>query len=857
METFGEWLRQQRNLLRLTRQQYAERVGCSVALLRKIEDGERRPSTQIAELMANGLNITTEDRSIFVRVARGELSVDRLSPLIRPTSRSPTPRTNLPILPTPLIGRQREVEELSQLLSDSQCRLLTLVGPGGMGKTRLAIETAGHMVGVFADGVFFVAFSPVNSTRFIVPVIADAIGFTFDDHNRIDPKMQLFKYLKEKQVLLLIDNLEQLLVEPGIELLAELLAIAPFLKLMATSRESIGLQGEWVYEVQGLPIPDGKFAAESLENTSVELFLQRARRVNVGFVAREIDYPAIVHICQLVGGMPLGIELAAAWVRTLSCNEIAREIEGGLDFLSVAVRDIPVRHQSIRAVFDHSWKLLTEEEQTVLYRLSAFRGVFHREAVEQVAEATLAVLSTLVSKSLVRHSSDGHYDLHELIRQYALERLSEHPEEEMATQARHGRYYMTWFGNQDKRLRSSAQHESLAELTVEMENIRVAWDWAIAHSEYTLIEQSLRTFAMLYDTRGWLQEGFDTLGQSINALETDLNQFALDRSNQIAMGHLLTARALFAYRLSKNELAQAMLERSLDILRPLNEARMLPEPLTFLGTVMILIGSFDRAMELLKEGNEIAQEVGDQWFAAMCQSQEAYAAMLMGKNEYAYERLLSAVEEWRLIGDPRFTAFGLIQLSQCAINLKRYDEARAALEESVELNTSVGARWNLGASYRGLGAVAHAQGEYQQAIIMFRQSLNIFAELGGRQEEARALAEMGHSLCLLGNDADAERAWLNSFRIAVEIHGIPVALDALVGLACLYIEQGELAYALELLVVILNHPASIQETKDHASQMRIEIESKLTIKQIESIQAQMNNKPFETVAAEILNRANV
>ena len=365
METFGEWLRRQRQQLKLTREQLAERVGCSVALLRKIEDGERRPSTQVAELLANSLSVPPAERATFVKVARGELSMLRLPETQTETSAlAPSePRINLPVLPTPLIGRQREVGELRDLLSHSDCRLLTLVGPGGIGKTRLAIEAASQVQGGFAHGVYFVPLAPVDTARYIVPVLADAVGFAFSSASAADPKAQLFSYLKEKQALLLLDNLEQLLAEPGIELLADLLVAAPRVTLLATSRESLGLQGEWVFEVQGLPIPDADGAEQHTPDTSAELFLQRARRVRVGFTAGPDDFPAIVRICQLVDGMPLGIELAAAWVRTLSCNEIAREIERGLDFLSVSARDLPARHRSMRADFDPSWQLLSEEEQ--------------------------------------------------------------------------------------------------------------------------------------------------------------------------------------------------------------------------------------------------------------------------------------------------------------------------------------------------------------------------------------------------------------------------------------------------------------------------------------------------------------
>lgn len=877
--TFGAWLRQRRDELRLTREQFVGRVGCSVSALRKIEDGERRPSAQVAELMANSLNLPQAERLTFVKVARGELTVDHL-PLSGAnagpnSSASTTTRNNLPVSPTPLIGRRREVEELKHLLNDRQCRLLTLVGPGGIGKTRLAIEAASRMQAAFADGVYFVPFAPVSSTRFIVPVIADAIGFTFQSVGRADPKAQLFSYLREKQLLLLMDNLEQLLIEPGIEVLAELLASASQVKLLATSRESLGLQSEWVNEVKGLPVPDSGQAdversaqlaqeVQDIRDTSVELFLQRARRAHFAFNATAEDYSAIVRICQLVDGMPLGIELSAAWVRTLSCDEIARELARDLNLLSVTTRDLPARHRSMRAAFDHSWRLLTEEEQGVLRRLSVFRGGFGREAAEVVAEATLSTLSALVTKSFIRHSGTGRYDLHEVIRQFATEHFALHPEEQSATQSRHGSYYLTYFSQADGRLRSSAQRETLAELTAETDNFHGAWDWALMHGEFALIEQSLRLFAWFYDTRGWFQEGLDMLGRAVSALEVSYDHSPPGRTDQVALGHLLTARSMLAYRLGQYELAQAMLERSLEIVRPLNEPRVLVESTYFLGTVMEVTGNYARALDLYSEGVGIATSIGDRWYRALCLTNLngllAITHVTGGARfESPHVQLQSAVVDWRFIGDPRLTAFGLRILSQSALALGRYDEARAALEESAALNKSVGDRWGLGAAYRGLGVVAQAQGKHEQAVVMFRDSLETFTELGGNWWVARVLAEMSRSVFALGNHAEAERAWRTSLRIATETHGTPVALEALVGLASLYAKQGhmELEDALELLLIALAHPASFQDTRNRAEQLRADVETKLTSLQIEAAQVRARAKTFEAAVAEILQQGTV
>lgn len=857
MDLFGEWLRDQRDQLRLTREQFSDRVGCSVALLRKIEAGERRPSEQIAELIANCLSIPPEERSTFVKVARGELSVERLPPALRRDAPSKTPRTNLPQYLTPMIGRLRELEQLSQLLRDPQCRLLTLVGPGGIGKTRLALEVTTQVQDIFSEGVYFVPFAPVSSTRLIVPVIADAIGFAFQSTGRADPKTQLFGYLKEKEALLLADNLEQLLDEEGIEVLAELLTNAPLVKLLSTSRETLGLQGEWVFEVQGLPVPESGYPQGSAQNPSVELFLLSAQRAQVGFDATQADYPAITRICQMLEGMPLGIELAAAWVRTLSCAEIAQEIERGMGFLSIAARDLPARHRSMRAVFDHSWKLLTAEEQRVLLRLSVFRGGFRREAAEQVEGISLSTISSLVAKSLIRRSGAGRYDLHDVVRQFATDHFSEHPDEQTATRARHGNYYLALFGHAAGRLRSAAQRETLGELSAEQDNIRAAWDWALGQGEFSLIEQTLRSFAMLYDTRGWLQEGLDTLGRAITALETVYGPSPSDSANQIALGHLLATRALLASRLGQYVQAQAMLERSLAILRPLNEPRVLVEAITFLSMAMELTGNYASALELYSEGLEIATTTGDPWFAALCLTGVTGLVRFTQssiKPETAHERFLSVVANWRLIGDPRLTAISLNNLSLSALRLGRYDEARAALEESIALSGSVGDRWGLSYAYRGLGIVAQAQGEHREAVDIFQKSLDTLSELGARQDFARVLTEMGQSVLALGNESEAGQVWRESLSIAIETHGMFVALDALVGLASLRAKWGYVVDALVLVLFVLDQPAINQSTKDRSTRLRAELEAQLTSQQVEEALAQARSKTFEAVVADFLNR---
>ena len=846
MNTFGEWLRGQRNERKLTRQEFANRIGCSVAMLRKMESDERRPSAQIAELIANCLDIPLPERETFVKVARGELTMARLISASKGDA-STASKISLPVLSTPLIGRQQEVDELNKLLRDPQCRMLTLVGPGGIGKTRLSIEIASQTQNDFADGVYFISFAPVNSSRLIVPVIADSIGLAFQGDS--PAKSQLLNYLHEKQSLLLADNLEHLLRDQAvIDLFAELLRHATKVKLLVTSRESLGLQGEWVFEVQGLPIPQDLDAG----GTAVELFLQRARRAHVRFNATTEDYPAIVRICRLVNGMPLGIELAAAWVRTLSCDEIAHEIERGLDFLSVSAQDLPARHRSMRAVFDQSWKLLAKQEQNVLRQLSIFQGGFSREAAQQVADATVPTLSALVTKSLTQRSGAGRYGLHELIRQYAFEQLADLPHVQKETQARHGRYFLTLLGQEDERLRGPAQRESIASLSMNIDNIRSAQEWALAQGEFALIKSTLRAYLILVDTLGWAQEALDYLGRVKDALES---KPSLTTEELVALAHVLTSRSFFAYRAAQMELANTMLSRSLEILRPLNEPGVLVEALTYLGIITLTAGNFPGALQLFQEGLQVARAIGDQWYVALCLTEVVAVSMFTGNVSNAHEQFQSAVEAWRKTGDLRMTAFGLNFLSLGAIALGKYDEARSALEESVEINSAVGDRWGLGISYRGLGLVAQAQGDHTLAMESLHRSLQIFTEFGSRWDVARVLSEIAQSNFVGGNDAEAERFWRESLRIAMETRGILTTMDALVGYASLLAKRREFKSALPLLMISLDHPATVAETKVRADALAVHVKAQMTLEEVESVQIIMENNTFESVVQGILGTA--
>ncbi|MBK8903558.1 MAG: hypothetical protein IPM53_20410 [Anaerolineaceae bacterium] len=310
------------------------------------------------------------------------------------------PRSLL-IPPTPFIGREAELAEIAELLANPNCRFLTILGPGGMGKSRLALQTAvGHQT-IFADGIAYASLASLDSSEFIVQALAEALNFTLASSP--DPTSQLLNFLHQKEILLVLDNFEQLL--DSVWVLAEILAQVSEAKILITSRQWLGLQEEWVFAVHGLPLPDECDDKGAEEDSSVLLFLHNVRRSRHSFMLTEANRAAIVRICHLVDGLPLGLELAASWVHSLSCAEIANEIERELDFLTVSTRNIAERQGSIRTVFDYSWQLLSPVEQQILKRLSLLDTSFSREIVETVAGVSPVQLLSLVDKSLI-HRTD-------------------------------------------------------------------------------------------------------------------------------------------------------------------------------------------------------------------------------------------------------------------------------------------------------------------------------------------------------------------------------------------------------------------------------------------------------------------
>jgi predicted ATPase/DNA-binding SARP family transcriptional activator len=717
---------------------------------------------------------------------------------------APAPRHNLPSLPTPFVGRAPELAEITTLLGDPDCRLLALVGPGGVGKTRLALRAAEQALPAFPDGVFFVSLAPVESARFLVPTIAQALGFSFFQREGAEPRQQLLDYLREKGMLLLLDNFEHLVEGAG--LLAELLGQAPGVKLLVTSRERLRLWGEWVFEVGGMRFPrDGDETPEAVAGYSaILLFLQHAGQAKAGFAPAEDEWPDLVRICRLLDGLPLGIELAAAWVRLLSCREIADEIEKGLDFLSTTLRDVPARHRSLRAVFDHSWQLLPPPEKAALARLSVFRGSFGRAAAQQVAGADLPLLASLVDKSLLNHTRSGRYGMHEAVRQYAADRREEIPGEDARVQDRHCQYYVGFLAQREDDLRGARQREALNEIAQDIENVRAAWRWAVAHAQVPALRRGATSLATFLQVRSLFQEGEEALGQAAAALEAARGQHAtveLDRT----LGLLLAYQAGFAHRLYKHELGRALLQRSLALLQPFGPGEELALA-NLWGRVAGLVENVAEEEELTQQGLDYFRSEGKTWYTGMALQYLSTLAQMRGDLEAARRHLQEAIavqtqacDRWgmaftlfelgsfaqhqvgdrfeakryfeeslqirRELGDPWGMAICLDYIGYLAREIGQYDEAQQLHEESLSIAREIGDGLGVAGSLDNLGLVARDQGEYGEAQRLFEAGLAQRREVGRSYDVAISLRHMGDAARGLGDLPAAEQWYRESLEI--------------------------------------------------------------------------------------------
>jgi predicted ATPase len=714
---------------------------------------------------------------------------------------------NLPPQATPFVGREDELAEVTRLLVDRSCRLVTLVGPGGIGKSRLGLQAASDRTSDFPHGVYLVPLAPVSSVEFIVPTVADSLSFSLV--GREEPRVQILNYLREKHLLLLMDSFEHVLEGAG--LVGEILQTAPEVKVLATSQERLNITGEWTVSLEGLAVPLSPDVEDICQFSAVRLFVESAQRARAGFALTSSEQPYVVRICQLVSGMPLAIELASSWVRALSCEEILEEMEQSLDLLSTSSRDAPERHRSLRAVFDHSWALLSEQEREALMRLSIFRGGFRREAARAVADASLPVVSALVDKSLLRWDPSGRYQMHQLLRDYVDEKLDQTPGLRAEAGDRHSTYFASFLHERRKHLRGADEQAMEEEIGQEIENVRRAWSWATGHARRDEIDKSLNSLHRFYWIRGLYSEGESALGSAVQTLRAG--------EEDSVLGKALAGQGAFKRALSRYDEATELLGESLRIFRRLGRKKYAAFSLGGLGMVSVAQGRYEEAQRLYEESLALSEETEDPVELAEALNGLGMIASRQGRYADAEDYYQRALSVCRQTGDRKGIASALNNLGSVASLLDEKEKARELFEEAFAIKKEQGDRVGAATPLSNLGAIAGELGDYQEARRVFEETLAIRRETGNRVGICNALTNLGVVAVKLGAFDEARERLREALLIAAEIQAEPTALTTLPFFADVLRNTGDKEQALEIVALVRRHPASPEGKRKEAERM--------------------------------------
>lgn len=831
----------------------------------------------------------------------------------------------LPVEALPLVGRDVEVAQLHNMLANPRCRLITLVGLGGNGKTHLALEAAHRLADKehnnFPDGIVFVPLADrVDRSDLvgnIVFALADALGLSLSGQG--EAARQVFDFLCTQKMLIVLDNFEHLLYAPGAEVYAEpvlalveeILESAGGVKLLVTSREPLQLRAEWRLDLGGLVYPEEEelISESSLDAYSaVRLFAQFAQQVQPSFEMTPQNAPAIFRLCRLVSGSPLALKLAAAWVRIFTCERIVNDIEKNLNLLSTQMRNVPERQRSMRAIFDYTWQLLSVDEQQLFLAISVFRNGFTEVAATEVAAATPHLLAALLDRGLlqVRSTAQGiRYTLHDLTRQYAMDRLAAEPSYAQQVQDRHTIYYVNLLDRLKDAVIGGEQPEALAILHADIDNIELMWERVLNAGDLGSMHRGLDSLWRYHWSRTPGQKGKQFCTEAINVLE----QSASMQTHPLYAAVLRTLygmRGEFHYFLGDYDLARSDTQLAMVLARQLGLRKEEMDMAVVLSSIARWQGETDDAEANLRQALAFYQQTGYRGGEADVQHELAQLYVYTGQYAEAKACAAESLSISLELGRPDWIGWALDALGWVSFCCGDYAAASQHYNESLSYFERIGHQLGISLAWGGLGMVAWAGGSqpraeaqafmersldlcrhmnhqfhissrlsvlaqinndaehYAQAESQAREGLEIARKVGSSLFTALNLCCLAESLYYRGNLTNSRVYVREALKLAYDIRQMPALTLALLCYATLAVIESELAegetaqqiakqiQAIALLERVIDHPACWSIHQEKARQLLSDLTRKWPAEIVKAAALSNQVDAFDDQVLEIL-----
>jgi predicted ATPase/transcriptional regulator with XRE-family HTH domain len=749
--SFGYWLRLKRKTLDLTREGLAGRVGCSAGTIQKLEEEERRPSTQMAQRLAKIFNIPLDEQPAFLRFARGEVH-SQIAETQAEAPWNPSAKllpSHLPIMVTSLVGREKEIAEVHNYLLSPDVHLVTLIGPPGIGKTRLSIESARTALPDFPHGVFFVPLASLDSPTLIAVTVAQAMGYV--GAGNVSTFEQLKEGIGNKQLLIVLDNCEHL-IEDVASLASSLLSACPHLKILTTSRESLRIPGEWQYPVQALDVPALDSPSVDMDAVlnfpALSLFAERARAVRPNFSIDAENVKAIAAICRQLDGLPLAIELVAARMRLITPQALSERLQD--EFLSSTdgLRGVPTRQKSLKDAIDWSYALLSGEEQKLFSYFSVFSGGCTLEAAETIFSQTFtettvsALIASLFDKSLLQRSFDSsdeaRYVMLGTIQEFARQRLRE-TDQEAGIRNWHLAYFLGFAGQADRALRGPNQLEWLNRLNIMHDNLRVALDWAIETGQTEKALQLARNLWWFWSKRSEFNEGRQWLGRVLALHDAP--------SFPDLYADVLTQMAHHTELQIGGKAARPLIEQALMVARAHDNPQTLASALMVFGIVLTYEENFSAARSALEESITLFRELQDQWRSAVAVMSLGFSAYKRDDRANALELAEQALAAFRELGDQYFQSVCLYETGYLRAKQGEWEEGLAKLRASLRLSHKLGSRYEIAAGLLRLAETEQQLGQSARAVRLYCAAKNVYDSIGAWLQEDDPKLEEYLNLC--------------------------------------------------------------------------------------------------------------